>query len=79
MREIVDDIQKTIKCLIDDKENENTIEIFEFTKSEYTDLKDIRPVKDSIISFLFKFINRLNFMIDISIEKDLDLIEWLYT
>ena len=76
MYEVTDDIRNTIKCLQDNIENEDTKELFRMTKSNY-DLDDFSSVKDQVIFFLKDFINRLEFMLKISKEKDMDLIEWI--
>ena len=77
MYEVTDNIRNTIKCLQDNVENEDTIELFKRTKSNYLELDDISSVKDQVIFFLKDFIDRLEFMLKISKEKDIDLIGWI--
>lgn len=77
MYEVTDDIRNTIKCLKDGVENDDTQELFKRTKSNYLELDDFSIVKDQVIFFLNDFIDRLEFMLKISKEKDIDLIEWI--
>ena len=76
MYEVVDNIRNTIKCLQDNIDNDDIKELFKRTKSNY-DLDDFSLVKDQVIFFLKDFIDRLEFMLKLSKEKDIDLIGWI--
>ena len=76
MYEVTDDIRNTIKCLQNNVENDDVKELFERTKPNY-DLDDFNLVKDQIIFFLDKFVDKMEFMLKISKEKDMDLICWI--
>lgn len=75
MYDVIDDIRNIINCIQSDIENDDTKELFKRTKSNY-DLDDFSVVKDQIIFFLDKFIDKLECMLKLSKEKDIDLIYW---
>lgn len=77
MYEVTDDIRNTIKYLQDNNENDDIKELFKRTKSNYLELDDFSLVKDQVIFFLKDFIDRLEFMLKILKEKDIDLIGWI--